>query len=147
MKFQTFLHEEYYKRVKAKYLTGTVEIFRNPTIGELRDIDKEYREEVYQSFIAGNRNAAQAKTMVKSLKTTIRFIFFPFEDTDFPTDKWYAASAKLIHDEFDVGGNAVQIRGMGAVFGNKVHVHVFRNENIPIVETILKKANLNFEVT
>jgi hypothetical protein len=130
MKFQNYLQEEYFKRVKPKSRPDTsAEIFLYPTMKELRDIHNETQSEF------------------PNVKFTLRFIFFPYKG-DFPTDKWYAASAKIIHDDFDVGGNAVQIRAMGRIDKNIVKITIIESGRfaIDVIKHVMDKSNLRYEL-
>jgi hypothetical protein len=143
------LQEEHYKYIIPKYSRAkeSTEVFENPTLSELKEIDKQYRKNYYQYMIGNNKSAKNAKIIIDKLTITIRFIFFPFENTDFPTNKWYAASADLIHEEFGCGGMSVAIRAAGCVVDNKVNITVFGYEkDVKIVESIMKKTGMRYQI-
>jgi hypothetical protein len=121
MRFKQYLKEEYYKRIIPKFSKGSVEIFRNPTMKELEEIHTE------------------TESMFSNVLYTIRFIFFPNGD-------WFAASARIVHDEFDIGDEITQIKAMGYILNNEVKIKIFGNRNKEMIDHVMKKTNLRYEI-
>jgi hypothetical protein len=150
MRLVNFLQEEFYKYVAPKYFKEKkgIEVYENPSLSELKEIDRQFRESYYQYLLSNNNKSAEyAKKLTNELNMTIRFIFFPFKNTDFPTNKWFAASAALIHDEFDVGGLVAQIRAAGTIYGDEVKIIVLGDlKNRYIVNNIMKKTGMRYQI-
>jgi hypothetical protein len=135
-KFLGKIDEEYFTRVKPKYIDKDVdcEIYKNPSIRELITLDREFR----------NVHSELLKDRKHSNIETLRFIFTE-------GGPWWASTSMLLHSEIakkiDRFAGA-EIRAMGWIEnGNTLYVDAYKqNDWNKIISDTLTKAGIKYKL-
>jgi hypothetical protein len=134
IKYDINVYEEYFTRVKPKYIDTDIdcEIYKNPTLSELKTLDREFRK-IHVDLIKNNHSNIE----------TLRMIFTE-------GGPWWASTSMLLHSEIAKKIDRFageEIRAMGWIDGNVLNIDISEiNDWKKIVKKTLGKTAINYRI-